>query len=131
MPGPLSVELRKRVVDAYLAGEGTYDELAVRFSIGRATVSRLLRLYRETSSVEHRPMGGARRAPLVDDSDKALIKDLIDNNPECTLVELSRELEESRKMKVAPQRMSEIVRGMGYTRKRGSTADWLHSVQTS
>lgn len=33
-----SIDLRNRVVDAWYNGEGTYEELADRYGVGRATV---------------------------------------------------------------------------------------------
>ena len=48
----LSLDLRRRVVRAYHEGlTATYEATAELFGIGRATVSRLLRLERETGDV--------------------------------------------------------------------------------
>lgn len=56
---PLSIDLRRRVVDAYLSGKtSTYEETAELFGIGEATVSRLLSLYRSTGDVAPKKMGG-------------------------------------------------------------------------
>jgi transposase len=58
---PLPTELRRRVVEAYRAGRsGSYRETAELFGIGDATVSRLLRRFRETGDVLKRPTGGNR-----------------------------------------------------------------------
>ena len=55
----LSIDLRRRVVEAYRAGRsGTYAFTAKMFGIGEATVSRLLRRYRETGDVQYKPKGG-------------------------------------------------------------------------
>lgn len=55
----LSIDLRRRVVEAYQAGRsGTYDLTAALFGLGRATVSRLLRRQRETGDVQYKPKGG-------------------------------------------------------------------------
>ena len=46
------MDVRRRVVDAYLSGRsGTYEETAALFGVGRATVSRLLWRKRETGDV--------------------------------------------------------------------------------
>lgn len=43
---PLSIDLRRRGVDAYLSGmTSTYSETAELFGVGEATVSRLLNLF--------------------------------------------------------------------------------------
>lgn len=54
----LSIDLRERIVTAYRKGGGTYAEIAARFEVGEATVSRLLRRYRERGHVRRDPRGG-------------------------------------------------------------------------
>lgn len=57
--GSLSLDLRRRVVGAYLSDQsGTYEATAAMFGIGEATVSRLLRRQRETGDVQYKPRGG-------------------------------------------------------------------------
>jgi transposase len=54
-----SLDLRRRVVAAYRGRlTATYEATAEMFGIGRATVSRILRLERETGDVLRRPRGG-------------------------------------------------------------------------
>lgn len=55
----LSLDLRRRIVEAYRAKKsGTYEQTAEVFGIGDATVSRLLRRYRETGDVLPKKKGG-------------------------------------------------------------------------
>lgn len=55
----ISLDLRRRIVSAYLSGRTrTYEATADMFGVGRATVSRLLRRYRETGDVVPKPRGG-------------------------------------------------------------------------
>ena len=65
MAKPIPRKLRQRVVDAYRGGEGTYEDLAARFMVGRATVSRLLGLERRSGSVEPKAMGGKRQKYII------------------------------------------------------------------
>ncbi len=53
-----SVELRQRVVAAYLAGEGTYDAVASLFQLGSATVKRWVRLHRANGNTRPKKKGG-------------------------------------------------------------------------
>jgi transposase len=47
-----SLDLRRRIVAAYLsANSGTHRQTAMIFGVGEATVSRLLRLHRETGDL--------------------------------------------------------------------------------
>jgi transposase len=67
MTQPLSNDLRVRIVAAYKRKEGSYQELAERFNVGRASVYRLLRRFGETCSVEPAPRGGGNPAVIRPD----------------------------------------------------------------
>ena len=122
MPRPHPIELRERVVTAYKAGEGSFKELARRFMVGEASVNRWVSRERKTGSVAPLPMGGWNRERTVDEAGEALLRDLIDNNPDCTLGELCVEYRVARDVEVSTQTMSDAVRRLEYTRKRGSSA---------
>ncbi len=87
MPAPLSFDLRRRVVQAYQNGEGTYEELATRFGIGRATVDRVLRRERETGSAAAKPTGGSK--PKLDEDDMESIHFILLEQPDITLAALA------------------------------------------
>ena len=131
MPGPYPRELRERVLEARLNGEGTYRELADRFKVGEATVARWVRRHRVTGSVEPEPMGGARRPYVVDEEGARILCDVLDNVADCTLPELCELYFEERGVRVSPQTMSDTVRRLGYTRKRGSSAGRLRVERRS
>ena len=59
---PYSLDLRRRVLEAWQRGEGSQRQLARRFSVHLTLVRNLLRLYRQTGSIEPRPRGGGRRS---------------------------------------------------------------------
>ena len=69
---PYSLDLRRRIVEAHEAGEGSLCELAERFAVHRNTVRAYLRAYRQTGSLEPRPHGGGAKAKL----DKAALERL-------------------------------------------------------
>ena len=58
---PYSLDLRRRVLGAWQRGEGSQRQLASRFAVHLTFVRNLLRLYRQTGSIEPRPHGGGRR----------------------------------------------------------------------
>lgn len=51
----LSLDLRLRIVARYEEGDITYAELAEAFSVGEATISRLLRRRRERGDLRRDP----------------------------------------------------------------------------
>ena len=61
------LRLRQQLVHAYNSGlVKTYDEAAEMFGVGRATVSRLLRQYRETGNLEPSATRGHRPRAIDD-----------------------------------------------------------------
>src|SRR3954464_8623919 len=62
---PLSNDLRQRILDAVDNKEGSRRKLAARFKVNTSTITKLLRLRRETGSYQPRPHGGGG-APTLD-----------------------------------------------------------------
>jgi len=123
MPAPYPKELRERVVNAWKQGGATQLEIAKRFDVGSQTVVRWLARFRHTGSVAPAPMGGARRPFIVDEEGADLVREILDCNLDSTLPEVCALYEELRGVRVSPQTMSDTVRRLGYTRKRGSSVD--------
>jgi transposase len=60
------LELRVRAVEAYENGEGTYQEIADRFCIGRTTLCELVRLSRYAGTLELNPIRGRKPRSIYD-----------------------------------------------------------------
>lgn len=88
MPRPLSSDLRQRIVDYRKRYGATYEYIAEALGIGRATVSRVLRLHRETGSVEPKPATGGPARMLDDQAVEQLVA-LVEAHPDATLDELA------------------------------------------
>jgi transposase len=123
MPHPYPKELRERVVNTFLAGGVTQKEVAERFCVGLQTVVRWVGRLRRTGSVDPLPSGGARRPYVVDEEGAVVIRGFLDCTLDMTLPELCVAYEEARGVTVSPQTMSDTVRRLGYTKKRGSSVD--------
>ena len=117
MPGPASRDLRLRVVEAYRAGEGTYEELAVRFSVGMASVNRWLRRMRESGTVEPRPHGGGQQL-RIQGEDERFLRRLVEAHPDWTEAELGEEIRTKRELDVSDVTVGRAVRRLGYTVKK-------------
>ena len=74
------VELRKRVVTAYEAGEGSYPMIAKRFGIGEASVKRWVWRYRETGTFASDVGSGGRRSEVSRTEIDAIMNRLGDAN---------------------------------------------------
>lgn len=89
MPKPLSLDLRQRIVDAGLDRSLTYEDLAQRFSVGRASVSRYLRRQREEGSVAPKPATAAGREPRITDDQKDILISMVSEHSDATAAELA------------------------------------------
>jgi transposase len=88
---PLSNDLRQRILDAVDNREGSLRKLAARFSVNTSTITRLLRLRRETGSSEPRPHGGGV-TPTLDGDALERLRSLVDRAPDATLEGLKQEM---------------------------------------
>jgi transposase len=83
-----SMDLRQKIVSAYESGDGTFDEIAETFEVGRRTVARLIGLARSGESLWPKPHGGGYPASLDGDA-LALLRERVARRPDVTLSELS------------------------------------------
>ena len=118
MPAPLSEDLRRRVVSLYQLSGATYEHVAETLDIGRATVSRVLRLHRETGSVApKRATGGPRRR--LSEPDRVALKALVHTHPDATLEELAEQWRATHPDKaVSVRTIGRAVKRLGFTRKK-------------
>src|SRR3954465_13479817 len=88
---PLSNDLRQRILDAVDNREGSRRKLAVRFKVNTPTITKLLRLRRETAPLAPRPHGGGAETALDDDALERLRK-LVEEDPYATLEALKQRM---------------------------------------
>jgi transposase len=117
MGAPISMDLRQRILDAYLAHEGTWEEIARRFRVGVATVDRLVGRWKRTHSIAPlRP--GPRPHYRIPDSQLAKVKRLLDARPDCTTQEIADAYAGATGVRVSRPTMGRACRRLGYTRKK-------------
>lgn len=78
------MDLRERVVAAYLAKEGTYEEVAERFCVSAAWVRKMVRQYRQLGHLRPQTHRCGRKPKLTEDDLQRLAK-LADEEPDLTL----------------------------------------------
>ena len=112
---PLSNDLRERILDAVDNKEGSRRKLAARFKVNTATITKLLRLRRETGSYEPRPHAGGF-APTLDGDALERLRRLVEETPDATLEALRQE------MGISGSRMiiCRALQKLGLPRKRKS-----------
>jgi transposase len=88
---PLSNDLRRRILEAVDNHECSRRKLAARFSVNVSTITRLLRLRRQTGSSEPRPHGGGV-APTLDQEGLERLRKLVERTPDATLEAMRQEM---------------------------------------
>jgi transposase len=118
---PLSLDLRHRIVGAWQREKLRVPELAERFTVGTATVKRLLRRFRETGSVEPLPHGGGQR-PKIPAKHLPRVQRLVEANPDWSIEELAEAYNRQQGTDVSRSTMVRAVARLGFTRKK---SPWL------
>ena len=112
---PLSQDLRKRIVAHYGDGEkSTYLETAALFGVGVATVSRLLRLKRDTGDVAPIPRETKRKHKI----DREWLDAHVKAHPDARLKDRAQAFEAERGVVVTVVAIWYAVSGLGYTHKK-------------
>lgn len=114
---PLSSDLRRRIIQAWQAEKPRVADLAARFSVGTATVKRLIRRFRETGSVEPRPHGGGQR-PKIPAEKLPRVQRLLEANPDWSVDELAAAYNRQEGTTVSRSTMVRTIARLGFTRKK-------------
>jgi transposase len=118
MPHPLSNDLRERVV-AFVEAGHSRNEAAARFGTSVSFAVKLMKLWRETGSVEPRPRGGFRHGKLGPHKDFVLAA--VKARSDITMPELAEALKRARGVKVDPSRLSNFLIASGFSFKKNSS----------
>lgn len=116
MSAPLSADLRRRILAALDAGEGSQRHIAQRFRVGRATVERLVRRVRETGSMDPKPHGGGQRPRLVE-TDREQLLAWLEADPDLRQEDIADRFKQM-KRPMSQQAVSRGLRRLGITRKK-------------
>jgi transposase len=114
---PYSGDLRLRIVHAYARQEGSMRQLAARFHVSVGCVRDLIARYRATGNVTPKPHGGGYPAKL-DATHRAVVRTLVQAEPDATLAELCTRLQASTQVTVSGATMSRVLRQLGLPRKK-------------
>lgn len=111
---PLSLDLRIRIMDAHDAGLKSQD-IADLYGVGIATVKRLIRLRRDTGSLEAGKSTG--RTPILDDTAQSLMQAWLREKNDLTLGELQERLKASN-YNVCVSAIFRRLKALGLTHKK-------------
>ena len=117
MPAPLSKDLRRRIFEAYRNGEGTLNDIAERFQVGSASVTRLARLFRQSGTLQAKPHNGGPET-RVRPEDMPMIEAWLKQNPSLTQSELAQHYTVHTGRPVSQRSMSRTLAHHGITPKK-------------
>src|SRR3954447_4324276 len=110
---PYSQDLRERILETVRRGDGSLRQIARRFLVSVSFVTRLLRTYRSTDSLQPKPHGGGNPAVLTPE-DLERLRELIRQQPDATLEECHQRLGVS----CSIMTVSRALRKLGLPRKK-------------
>jgi transposase len=91
MKKPISLDLRERIVAAYLGKKGTREEVAKRFKVSVGMVKKLLAQQGRTGDLRPRYRFCGRKARLEPEHGKSM-RQLVEREPDVTLEEIKQRL---------------------------------------
>jgi transposase len=109
-----SDDLRKKLLKAYVAGQGTLRELALRFDVSVAWAWKVSSAHKKTGAMERTPQ---RRHGRISRLDLEQVKRLLDAQPDLTLHGLQEALAKEG-TSVSPSHLWRVLRGLGYRLKK-------------
>lgn len=113
---PTPLKLREVIVR--LKDEGrTYEEIAHLAGVGEATVSRTLRLQRETGRLAPKRPGGGNVSPIHGRVEVAL-RELVARMPDATVAELAEALAQAERIHTSPSAVQRALSRLGFSRKK-------------
>jgi transposase len=110
------IKVRRAIVQARKRGL-SYAETAKLLSIGEATVSRVLRLHRETKRLDPRPIRGGNYSPIVGKVAELLVA-IVESMPDATIAELTDALVRRSRVETSVPSVQRALRRLGFSRKK-------------
>jgi transposase len=118
---PHPEKVRHAIVRAFHKEGFTYAEIATMLDIGVASVSRILRLYRETGRIQPRPRGPGRTSPITGKVADRLRR-LVQKRPDTTTAELLGALVRETGVQTSLSAVKRAMHRLGFSRKKRSSS---------
>ncbi len=113
---PLSMDLRKRVIQAVESREESITDIAKRYSVGRKTIYRWRKLLSNTNSLK--PKTGFQKGHSHKIADLNLFKNFVDKHKEHTLNQMTIEWEKLTGIKVSINTIYRKLMKLNYSSKK-------------
>lgn len=126
MPAPLSIDLRKRIIEDRQKGH-SIARIAMEKGVSASTIDKLLKKAKDTGSYAPRPLNNGRK-PFLSDAVKREIEAKIIAQPDITLDEIIEEF----KLEICRSALSKIVRfKLGFNYKKNPSRQWQAKAESN
>ena len=116
---PYSIDLRKKIIDVREQENLSIRKLAERFKVAKSFVQKLLKRVQDTGDISPRAQGGSPPTKLNSEQLVTLVE-IIEENNDATLKELTELLESKTGIKVSISTMGRISNQLNYTFKKNT-----------
>ncbi|HVB40079.1 MAG TPA: hypothetical protein VNE83_04215 [Terriglobales bacterium] len=122
MPKAIANDLRRRLLKAWAAGEGSLRELALGFDVSHAFAKKIRQQQRRTGRWER--ISQARHGPVsrVDKAARAKLRGWVREQPDRTIAELQGLLAQHG-VEVCWARVAQLLPGLGLRRKKNAARE--------
>ena len=117
MPQPLSIDLRRRLVECVEEGHSR-RQAAARLKTAASTAVNIVKRWKETGSVEPLPRGGFRHGKLK--PHRAFLLGVVEKRPDITMPELAHALLAAKGVAIDPSNLSKFLIAQGLSFKKNS-----------
>ena len=117
MPQPLSIDLRRRLVECVEEGHSR-RQAAARLKTAASTAVNVVKRWKETGNVEPRPRGGFRHGKLK--PHRKFLLGVVEKRPDITMPELAHELLAAKGVAIDPSNLSKFLIAHGLSFKKNS-----------
>lgn len=114
---PYSIDFRQKIIEVYEQEKISIRKVAKRFLVAKSFVQKLLKQSQQTGDIKPKRQGG-NSPPKVQGADLVALTEIIENNNDATLEELSELLKEQTGIEVSRATMGRISQSLDYTFKK-------------
>jgi len=112
-----SLDLRQKIIETNCTEMITRKALAARFKVSESFIGNLLKQFRETGDISPKPHGGGHPLKLSPEQLVSLVE-IVEENNDATLDELSHLLEEKEQVSVPRSSMGDLMQRLDLRRKK-------------
>lgn len=114
---PYSKDFRTKIIETKQKTNESLQQIANRFGVSYSFVNRLLKRYEAVASVEPKPHSGGK-PPLLNSQQIDILKQLVEEDNDATLQQLSIRLNEKTGIKVSIPTICRLLQRLDLTRKK-------------